>query len=389
MAKILVVDDSALMRRRISQMLERRGWQVVTARNGQHALQMVESQQPDAITLDINMPEMDGLTFLACLMQQRPTPVVMVSSLTEGGALATLEALQLGAVDYVHKPDGTVSLSVEVVERQLCEKVAAALAARISPRRSMRLASAVASSSTTRPDTGPTPRPALRPTSRPKALPQRPSASHAQGISGSASDPERLVLVGASTGGPRALEDLLASLPAGLPAPVLICQHMPAAFTATFAQRLDQVSALRVSEVTGPTPLEPGAAYVGRGDADLALIRRGGRLMATAVPSDGRPWHPSVGRMVETAMAVFPADRMIGVMLTGMGDDGAAEMTALYHAGGRTIAEAEESCTVFGMPRALIALHGAESVMPARRIAQRVAHWLTSPFPARHAQGQG
>lgn len=347
MPKVLVIDDSALMRKRLSQMLEARHWKVETARNGAQALDMVEACAPDVITLDINMPEMDGLTFLGHLMHRRPTPVVMISSLTEEGALATFEALQLGAVDYVHKPDGTVSLDLHRVEEEICAKVAAASRARL-------------------PRPGTTRRPA---TVRPQRLAPAVTPSPTQ-------TPEKLVLVGASTGGPRALEDFISALPADFPAPVLICQHMPAAFTGPFASRLDQISALKVQEVTSPTSLDPRTVYIGRGDADLVLMRRAGTLMATSVPSDGRPWHPSIGRLVESALNHMPADRLVGVMLTGMGDDGTPEMTKLRRAGGRTVAQDEETSVVFGMPAALIAAGGAETVLPLARIPARIGVWL-------------
>ena len=357
MPKVLVIDDSALMRKRLSQMLQARHWQVETARNGAQALEMVEACAPDVITLDINMPEMDGLTFLSHLMHRRPTPVVMVSSLTEAGALATFEALQLGAVDFVHKPDGTVSLDLHRVEDEICAKVAAAVRARLPRPGAARRAP-------------PVPR-VRRPAPVPTLAP----------LDG----PERLVLVGASTGGPRALEDFVSALPGDFPAPVLICQHMPAAFTGPFANRLDQISALAVQEVTGPTALAPGHVYIGRGDADFVLLRRAGKLMATSVPIDARPWHPSIGRLVETALGLLPAERLIGVMLTGMGDDGTPEMTKLLRAGGRTVAQDEASSVVFGMPAALIAAGGAEAVLPPGRIPARLGVWLQRPQRKRGA----
>lgn len=348
MGKVLVIDDSALMRKRLSQMLEARGWKVETARNGAQALDLVETCAPDVITLDINMPEMDGLTFLGHVMHRRPTPVVMVSSLTEAGAMATFEALQLGAVDYVHKPDGTVSLDLHRVEEEICAKVAGAARARLPRAGSQR-----------------------RPTPSPRAQRPEPAAGLA-----ATRTPEKLVLVGASTGGPRALEDFISALPANFAAPVLICQHMPAAFTGPFARRLDQISALRVQEVTSPTSLAPSTVYIGRGDADLVLTRRAGELMATSVPTDGRPWHPSIGRLVESAMGHLSPDRLIGVMLTGMGDDGTPEMTKLRRGGGRTVAQDEETSVVFGMPGALIAAGGAETVLPLGRIPARIGVWL-------------
>jgi two-component system chemotaxis response regulator CheB len=348
MTKALVVDDSALMRHRIGQLLAARGCTVATARNGAHALEVLREFAPDVVTLDINMPEMDGLTCLARLMAERPTPVVMISSLTEQGALATLEALQLGAVDYVHKPDGTVSLGLERVEDEIATKVLAAAGARIrkAPGLSARL----------RADSARIARSAAKPAPAPAR--------------------DALVLIGASTGGPVTLEEILSGLDARFPLPILICQHMPASFTGPFAARLDQVCALRVREVTRPTVIEPGHVLIGRGDADLVVTRRGDRLIASSVPCDRSvPWHPSVGRLVETAAKAVPAEALIGVMLTGMGDDGAAAMAALRRAGGRTIAESEASAVVFGMPQALIRQGGAELVLDAGRIARQTTAW--------------
>ena len=363
MTRILVIDDSALMRRKIAQILEAEGWAVETARKGAQALEMVPSLKPDVITLDINMPEMDGLTFLAHLMEIRPTPVVMVSSLTTEGALATFEALELGAVDYVPKPDGTVSLSMEAVAGMLCEKVAAASRARI--RRQGRMIAAPAPKSAPPPVTrgavrAPAPASKAAPSLDRATLPGRP----------------KLLLIGASTGGPRTVETVLAGLPADFPLPIMLCQHMPATFTSTFARRLADNIRLDVVEVGSPTPIVPGRVIVGRGDADLILTRRAGTLTATSVPADpSRPWHPSVGRMVASAAELIPPREILAVMLTGMGDDGAREMTSLARAGGRTIAEAEETCVVWGMPRALAEAGGAEVVLPCQDIAQRIVTW--------------
>jgi two-component system chemotaxis response regulator CheB len=344
MTKALVVDDSALMRRRIGQILARHGCTVATARNGKDALAMLAAFAPDVVTLDVNMSEMDGLTCLARLMEERPTPVVMISSLTEQGALATLEALRLGAVDFVHKPDGTISLDIDRLEGEIAAKVLAAARARLRRR----------PAAVVRP-------PAARPAPKPAA----------KGPAG-----EGLVLIGASTGGPATLEEVLSGLDADFPLPVLVCQHMPASFTATFATRLDQVCRLRIREVSAPTPVEPGTVLIGRGGADLVVTRRGKRVVAVAVPRDQAvPWHPSVGRMVETAMKAVPAEALIGVMLTGMGNDGAAAMTALRHAGGRTIAESEASAVVFGMPQVLIRSGGAALVLDADRIARQLKAW--------------
>ena len=347
--KVLIVDDSALMRRRISQILIQHGFETATARNGVDALEALGSFRPDVVTLDINMPEMDGLTCLSRIMAEQPTPVVMISSLTSGGALATLEAIQLGAVDYVQKPGGSVSVNIDLAAAEITAKVTGAAGSRLRPR-------------------------GLRDrlTAERNHILQERKPARSLGVPTA----EALVLIGASTGGPRVLEEILVDLPAEFPLPILICQHMPATMTPHFAERLAQVSALPVQEVVRMTPVEAGKVYIGRGDADMIVLERGGRLAVTAVPLDpGFTWHPSVGRLVASAMEAVTADALVGVMMTGMGNDGADEMTALRRAGGRTLAESEETAVVFGMPRALITQGGAQKVLPSNRVAGQVTEW--------------
>ena len=348
--KALIVDDSALMRRRISQILIQHGFETRTARNGVDALEVLGSFRPDVITLDINMPEMDGLTCLSQIMADQPTPVVMISSLTADGALATLEAIELGAVDFVQKPGGTVSVNIDLAAAEIAAKVTVAAGARMRPSRGLR-------------DRLAAERNHILQERRPARALGRPTA-------------EALVLIGASTGGPRVLEEILVDLPAEFPLPILICQHMPATMTPHFAERLSQVSALPVQEVVRRTHVEAGNVYIGRGDADMIVLERGGRLAVTAVPLDANfSWHPSVGRMVASAMQVVTADALIGVMMTGMGNDGADEMAALRQAGGLTLAESEETAVVFGMPKALISQGGAQKVLPSDRVARQVTEW--------------
>ena len=350
--KLLIVDDSALMRKHLRQIFEQEGdFDIVVARNGFEALEQAAAFRPDVITLDVNMPGLDGITCLERLgTSGSQARVVMVSSLTEEGASVTLRALQLGAVDFVPKPDGTVSLSIERVHGILVSKVRAAMRAR--PRRASGLRERLH-----------TERQAAERVS--SGIAQRAAAA---GMSG-------LVLIGVSTGGPRTLEDILPLLPAHFPWPVVVAQHMPAAFTGVFARRMNGISAIEVVEVCGVVPLLPGHAYIGRGDADVVVERRLGRLVANSVRSDDSLWHPCANRMVNSAMKVMPPACTVGVLLTGMGNDGATEMAELRRLGGHTIAESEASAVIFGMPAELIRLGGAELVLPADAVARQLLVW--------------
>ncbi len=353
MAKILVVDDSALMRRLICQGVQEEGHEVKTARNGAEAVAELVNWQPDAVTLDINMPEMDGLTALSLMMSARPTPTIMVSSLTEKGAMATLEALALGALDFITKPGGTISLSIEEISFQLKDKIRAALRARQG------------SSKVGVPPRAAAPRSKVdAPASKP--VPKAPGAM-AHGA----------VLIGVSTGGPRTLEEILPQLPGDFPWPIVVAQHMPPNFTGAFAQRMNGLCALEVQEVTGPVSLEPGHVYIGKGGTDVVILERMGRAVVQPKPeTPGHPWHPSVSMLVDTAMKVFPPEKLVGVMLTGMGNDGAEPMARLRRQGGRTIAESAETAVVFGMPHELIELGGAMVVKPCHEIARQLKGWL-------------
>jgi two-component system chemotaxis response regulator CheB len=355
--KVLVVDDSALVRKLFGRVLEEeRDLELQFARNGVEALERVASFQPDVITLDVHMPQMDGLECLDRIMVERPCPVVMVSSATADGADATLQALRLGAVDFVTKPEGTVSLHIDAFAPKLVEKIRSAATAKV--RSSLRLRERV------RHRTGAA-RAAL-PAAPPAAAARRPRrATRARG--------EGLVLVGCSTGGPPALEALLAPLPATFAWPMLVAQHMPASFTGPLARRLDDLCRVSVQELFVPTALEPGRVYIGRGDADLIVTRRGGRLVAMSAPADaGYPWPPSTTRLVETAMVHVAPGQLVGVLMTGMGNDGAAALAKLREQGGTTIAEAEETAVVWGMPGELVRAGGASWVEPLPKIAARL-----------------
>lgn len=351
--KLLIVDDSALMRRLLQECFkDERDVEVFLARDGEDALEKMRAVEPDVITLDIKMPRMDGLTCLAAIMETRPCPVVMVSSLTERGAVASFEALELGAVDFVTKPGGTVSLNLAEVFDEIRQKVRAAY---VSRRRGGRTA----------------PRREVAP-----SKPTRQTFSKA-----TATD---LVVVGSSTGGPKTLNAILERLPRTWPTPIVIAQHMPPRFTRTFAERLQDQCDIAIRELARSTVLQPGTAYVSAGGHDSVIERRGRSLVAHTVEADPRyTWHPSVSRLTASAIDTVPAERLIGVMLTGMGDDGALEMAEIHKQGGLTIAESEETAVVFGMPQKLIENDGASLVLPYDRIASQLIRWMQPSFRER------
>jgi two-component system, chemotaxis family, protein-glutamate methylesterase/glutaminase len=348
---VLVVDDSALVRKLLGKVFATQpDFQVSFARNGKEALAAIAGAVPDVVTLDVHMPEMDGLTCLDRIMIEHPCPVIMVSSMTADGANATLEALRLGAVDFVAKPSGAVSLRIDEMAADLIAKVRQAAGARL--KRSLRLRERV----------------------------RHRIGGGARQISGGvrttkkmAATGDGLVLVGVSTGGPPALEKLLTSLPGSFPWPILVAQHMPATFTGALSRRLDGLCELTVVEVRQPTLLQRGFVYIGRGDADIIVSRRGAGLVAMAAPAEpDYPWHPSTDRLVRSALNHMAPSQLIGILMTGMGNDGAEAMTLLHSTGGRTIAEAEETAVVWGMPGELVKAGGADFVVPVQDIAAQL-----------------
>ena len=351
MIKLLVVDDSPLMRRLLSDLFAAEGdFEISLARDGAEALEVLSVVQPDVITLDVQMPNMNGLECLDRIMVQRPTPVVMASSVTVEGAAEALQAIDLGAVDVIAKPAGAVSLRMDTFGPHLVEKVRAAAQARLPSTHRLLERVRARTATAERPPGGP----------RPVAQRSRPGAPPG----------ERLVIVGCSTGGPPALDALLAPLPASFPWPIVVAQHMPASFTAALAQRLDRLAALRVIEVRQPTRLEGGVVYVARGDADMIISRRAGELVALSAPADpSRRWHPSVDRLVESALDQIPASAMVGVLMTGMGNDGAVTMARLRSEGGHTLAESEATAVVWGMPGELVRAGGASEVRDVDHLA--------------------
>ena len=351
MIKLLIVDDSALMRRHLNNLFQSAGdFLVYQARNGREVVEANRDFQPDVVTLDINMPEMDGITALSLIMAERPVPVVMVSSLTEKGALSTFEAMHLGAVDYVTKPGGTISLTIDEISRELLTKVRGAARAKLKVNTVRGLAQRLREERE-------------KPVARP--VPVRRGAVE-----------EGLVLIGVSTGGPRTLEDILPLLPEDFPWPILVAQHMPPSFTRPFAERMNGMCRLNVVEAAQPMPVEPGKVYIGKGGADMVLGQRNGKLTVLAKPENKDfMWHPSVELMGRSAIEFCDPARLVAVMLTGMGYDGADAFAEIKKLGGRTIAESEASAVVFGMPAELIKRGGAGVVLPSEKIAGQLNAW--------------
>lgn len=338
--KVLVVDDSSLMRSHICAVLVENGMVTDTAANGVECLEKIQHFQPDVVTLDINMPVMDGLECLRQIMHKHPLPVVMVSSLTQENATETLNALDMCAVDYVAKPHGSVSLSMNRSKYMLASKVINA--SKVTMFRSQRpafIANAQVKSTTV--------------------------ASFKHGKEGFDA-----VIIGVSTGGPSSLQEIIPKLPANFPYPIVIAQHMPARFTAVFATRLDKLSALKVEELNRPTTLQPGVVYIAQGDANIEVYAQGAQLAAR--PDNKQSefiWRPSITKLVQSALAVVPAKRLCFVQLTGMGNDGAQAMAKAFSQGAITIAESEQTATVYGMPKELVKLGGASKVLPNYDIA--------------------
>lgn len=344
--RVLIVDDSALVRRLLTEIFASDpGIEVVGAANDPFAArEKIKQLNPDVITLDVEMPRMDGITFLENLMRLRPMPVVMVSSLTESGAEVTLRALELGAVDFVTKPKLDVAGSLAAYANEITAKVKAAANARPRPRTVTPLASSAGpklSADAILPG-GVRKAPVLRTT-------------------------ERIVAIGASTGGTEALREVLCALPPGAPA-IVITQHIPAAFSGPFAQRLDRSTALAVMEARDGQYLLPGHAYVAPGDQHLIVERDGARYRCrlNAGPHVNRH-RPSVDVMFRS-LAQNVGPNAVGILLTGMGDDGARGLQEMLEAGARTVVQDEQSSVVWGMPGSAVRLGAAEHVQPLHRI---------------------
>jgi two-component system, chemotaxis family, protein-glutamate methylesterase/glutaminase len=360
--RVIVVDDSALVRSLLSDIVNRQpDMQCVGAASDPLvAREMIRALSPDVITLDVEMPRMDGIDFLARLMRLRPTPVVMVSTLTERGAEVTLRALELGAVDFVAKPKIGVADGLRQLGEDITDKIRTA--ARAQVRRLAAPPAAAPSAATSTDGTAPG-RAAGASAPAPAAIGRLST--------------EKLVFIGASTGGTEATRELLVALPADAPA-VLITQHMPPGFTKSYAARLDGLCRVRVKEAADGERVLPGHAYVAPGGLHLSVERSGANYVARV--RDGEPVNrhkPSVEVLFRSAAQVV-GPNALGVMLTGMGADGAAAMREMRDAGAWNVCQDEASCVVFGMPREAIAHGAAHEVLPLARIAPALIERLRS-----------
>lgn len=347
--RALIVDDSAFMRKMVGDILSRSDKiEVVgTARNGQEALDKLEALAPHVITLDVEMPVMDGIETLRRVMEVRPTPIVMLSSLTEEGAEVTLRALHMGAVDFIHKPSGAISLDIEKVAEAIIATVEAAAGSNMS-------------SLARRPLAGPKP---VSPP--PPAAPAAPRPSPRPDGTGH----RAVVVIGTSTGGPRALQEVIPRLPADLEAPVVVVQHMPPKFTKSLAERLDMLSAVEVREARDGDPIRPGTVLLAPGGRHMRV----GDGHKIALSDEPPLWgvRPAADLLIESVAQSYGAGA-VGVIMTGMGHDGARAMQYLKEHGGSTIAESEETCVIYGMPRAVVEAGAADEVVPLQRIAERI-----------------
>lgn len=341
---VLVVDDSALMRQVIRELIVESGEfdVVATARNGQEALERIHALDPDIVTLDIEMPELDGLQALGYIMSETPRPVVMLSAAeTVGGQDATVRALELGAVDFVRKPSGAISLDLPVIAERLRQALRAAREA--NPR-------------------------ALRMIAPRREPPRRASLRVGQ-------RPLRAVAIAASTGGPRALTQVVPALPRTLDAAVFVVQHMPAGFTRSLAHRLDQMGPLPVHEAEQGQPVEAGHVYVAPGGRHMRV--RDGETPAIELDETPPLWgvRPSADPLFASVARVF-GSRAVGVVLTGMGRDAADGLKAIRNAGGLGVVQDRETSTIYGMPQAALQLAGADRVAPLAGIAPAVVECL-------------
>ncbi|SDD45648.1 protein-glutamate methylesterase/protein-glutamine glutaminase [Sporomusa acidovorans] len=347
MINVLVVDDSVFMRKLISDLFTNEiDFSVIdTARNGKDALDKVKRLKPDLITLDVEMPIMDGLKALELIMAECPTPVVMISSLTRAGAVATMQALELGAVDFVAKTAGPIS-NIAEIRTEILTKCRAAVKANVAQ---------LVKKQTTGLVQG-----------------YKPVYSSLSGLT-----EERLIAIGTSTGGPRALQEVITKLPGNIPCGIVIVQHMPPGFTKSLAERLNSLSSVTVKEAEHNDIVRSGLVLIAPGDYHMLLAREGGKVVVKLNQNPPVGGHrPAVDPLMESVAHIF-GSKAIGVILTGMGHDGAKGIQAIKRQNGQTIAEDQSTAVVFGMPKSAIELGVVDKVAPITGIAAEILRALS------------
>ncbi|WP_129596971.1 protein-glutamate methylesterase/protein-glutamine glutaminase [Anaerophilus nitritogenes] len=340
--KVLVVDDSAFMRKIVSDIinLDQDLNVVATARNGKEAIEKIKEFSPDIVTMDVEMPILDGITTLKEIMKDHPLPVIMVSSVTMEGAEATLKALELGAVDFITKPTNIFKMNTGDMKSLLTEKIKIAAKAKV----------------TTRINNQPL---KIKNTEKKLWIPQNKNI-------------KKIVAIGTSTGGPRALQDVIPYLPKNIPASILIVQHMPAGFTKSLADRLNNLSEIHVKEAENEEILQPGCAYIAPGAYHLRVIKDQGNLKIHLSKDELVSGHrPSVNAMMNS-LAQIKLNNLVGVIMTGMGSDGAEGMKNIKEQNGYTIAQDESTCVVYGMPKSAVNLGCIDQIVSLQDIATTI-----------------
>ena len=342
MIKVLIVDDSAFMRNTLTGLISSDPEIEVVgiARDGIEAVEKVASLKPDIVTLDVEMPRMDGIEALQRIMSEHPVPVLMVSSLTTDGAEVTLDALDLGAVDFIPKNLEDLSVNIVKIKEALIDKI-----------KSIAMRGIVYS-------------PAIK-TDKPLEMP-KPTEYKSHRKTG-------VIVIGSSTGGPKALQNIIRKLPKEFPVPILIAQHMPSNFTGPFAERLNQISIVSVKEAEDREPLQKGTVYIAPGRGHMGVFRK--KITETLISISGNSgeyiYKPSVDALMLSAVEVY-SGQVLGVILTGLGNDGEHGMREIKNKGGRTIAQDEQTCVVYGMPRSVIQSGLADKIVPLDEIAGEI-----------------
>ncbi|MBI4848403.1 MAG: chemotaxis response regulator protein-glutamate methylesterase [Nitrospirae bacterium] len=346
MVKVLIVDDSAFMRNTLSNMISSDPEIKVVgiARDGIDAVEKVIQLKPDIVTMDVEMPRMNGIEALKQIMEKNPVPVLMVSSLTTESAKVTLDALDIGAVDFIPKNLSDLSINIVKIKDILIDKIK-----NIAKRGVVSLKKNKVSS-------------------QPLQMPKADYSSHRR-IS--------IVAIGSSTGGPKALQNIISKLPKDFPVPIVIAQHMPASFTGPFAERLNQLSAVEVKEAEEGEQIRKGVVYIAPGSGHMGVARK--KITETVIAISGNTreliYRPSVDVLMQSVVECF-SGHVLGVILTGLGNDGEKGMKAIKDNGGKTIAESEQTCVVYGMPKAVVTAGLADKIVPQDKIAGEIINMV-------------